>query len=49
MKERKKMQKKRAINDLNAPTGSRDIPFHDQLHLHLYMTSQTQCCKTMEE
>ena len=30
MKEREKMQKKRAINDLNAPNGSRDISFQSQ-------------------
>ena len=30
MKEREKCQKKRAITDLNAPNGSRDIPFQSQ-------------------
>ena len=30
MKEHKKMQKNGAITDLNAPNGSRDIPFQSQ-------------------
>ena len=30
MKEREKCKKKRAITDLNAPNGSRDIPFQSQ-------------------
>ena len=30
MKEREKCRKKRAITDLNAPNGSRDIPFQSQ-------------------
>ena len=30
MKERKKVKKKRAIADVNAPNGSRDIPFQSQ-------------------
>ena len=30
MKEREKCKKKRAITDLNAPNGSRDIPFQIQ-------------------
>ena len=30
MKEREKRKKKRAITDLNAPNGSRDIPFQSQ-------------------
>ena len=30
MKEREKYQKKLAITDLNAPNGSRDIPFQSQ-------------------
>ena len=30
MKEREKWKKKRAITDLKAPNGSRDIPFQSQ-------------------
>ena len=30
MKESEKCKKKRAITDLNAPNGSRDIPFQSQ-------------------
>ena len=30
MKEREKCKKNRAITDLNAPNGSRDIPFQSQ-------------------
>ena len=30
MKEREKCKKKRAITDLNAPNGSRDIPLQNQ-------------------
>ena len=30
MKEREKCKKKRAINDLNAPNGSRDTSFQSQ-------------------
>ena len=30
MKEHEKCKKKRAITDLNAPNGSRDIPFQSQ-------------------
>ena len=30
MKEREKCKKERAITDLNAPNGSRDIPFQSQ-------------------
>ena len=30
MKEREKCKKKRAITHLNAPNGSRDIPFQSQ-------------------
>ena len=30
MKKREKCKKKRAITDLNAPNGSRDIPFQSQ-------------------
>ena len=30
MKEREKCKKKWAITDLNAPNGSRDIPFQSQ-------------------
>ena len=30
MKEREKCKKKRAITDVNAPNGSRDIPFQSQ-------------------
>ena len=30
MKEHEKLKKKRAITDLEAPNGSRDIPFHCQ-------------------
>ena len=30
MKERENAKKKRAIADLNAPNGSRDIPFQSQ-------------------
>ena len=58
MKEREKCQKrKRAITDLNAPNGSRDISFQSQEfeqdgRLHFvgfqpHMTSQTQSCKIM--
>ena len=62
MKERDKC-KKRAINDLSEPNGSRDFPLRSQEfgqdghrhfvgfqpHVHLNMTSQTQCCKTMKK
>ena len=52
MKESEKC-KKRAITKLNAPNGSRDIPFQSQEfgqpHFHLNMTSQTQCCKAMKK
>ena len=62
MKEREKC-KKRAITDLNASSGSRDILFQSQEfeqygrrhfvdfspRFHLNMTSQTQCCKTLEK
>ena len=34
MKEREKCKKKRAITDLNAPNGSRDIPFQSQEFEH---------------
>ena len=30
MREREKCKEKRDIADLNAPNGSRDIPFHSQ-------------------
>ena len=30
MKEREKCKKKQAITELNAPNGSRDIPFQSQ-------------------
>ena len=55
------MKKKQAITDLNVPDGSQDIPFQCQeigqdghrhfvcFHPHFYLTSQTQCCKTMKK
>ena len=62
MKAREKCKKKtRAITDLNAPNGSRDIPFQSQefgqdgrrhfvgFQPHFHMTLQTQCCKTMKK